>query len=79
LKLGGTFFTGSWAGFTAADAAEAPDSPLDASTRPLLRLFGTPERDKELTVYETGHAVWRTNELYRDGVAFLDEHLGPAR
>jgi formylglycine-generating enzyme required for sulfatase activity/dienelactone hydrolase/predicted Ser/Thr protein kinase len=53
--------------------------PLDASARPLLRLFGTPERDKELRVYETGHAVWTTNELYRDEVAFLDEHLGPAR
>jgi len=50
--------------------------PLDTSARPLLRLFGTPEQDKELKVYETGHAVWMTNELYRDEAAFLDKHLG---
>jgi dienelactone hydrolase len=53
--------------------------PLEARAKPLLRLFGTPEKDKELKIYETGHSVWLTNEVLRDEVAFLDKHLGPAQ
>jgi dienelactone hydrolase len=51
--------------------------PIETSVKPLLRLLGTPEKDKELKIYETGHSVWLTNELFRDEVAFLDKHLGP--
>lgn len=53
--------------------------PIETSVKPLLRLFGTPDKDKELKVYETGHSVWLTNELFRDEVAFLDKYLGPAQ
>jgi dienelactone hydrolase len=52
---------------------------LETRAKPLLRLFGTPEKDKELKIYETGHSVWVTNEVLRDELAFLDKHLGPAQ
>jgi dienelactone hydrolase len=51
--------------------------PVETRVKPLLNLLGTPEKDRELKIYETGHSVWLTNELFRDEVAFLDKHLGP--
>jgi dienelactone hydrolase len=51
--------------------------PIETSVRPLLRLLGTPAKNKELRIYETSHSVWLTNELFRDELTFLDKHLGP--
>jgi formylglycine-generating enzyme required for sulfatase activity/dienelactone hydrolase len=50
--------------------------PLETNARVLFRLFGTPEADKHLVVYPTGHSVWLLNESRRDIFDFLDRYLG---
>ena len=44
-----------------------------------LGLFGTPDKDKTLKLYEAGHAVWVRMEQKRDELDFLDKYLGPAK
>jgi dienelactone hydrolase len=51
--------------------------PLETNAKPLFRIFGTPEKDKRLIVYPTGHSVWLLNESRKDFFAFLDRYLGP--
>ena len=51
--------------------------PLDTNARRLFGLFGTPEKDKHLIVYPTGHSVWLLNEHRKDTRDFLDRYLGP--
>jgi eukaryotic-like serine/threonine-protein kinase len=51
--------------------------PLETNARLLFRLFGTPDKDKHLIVYPTGHSVWLLNEHWRDTFGFLDRYLGP--
>jgi formylglycine-generating enzyme required for sulfatase activity/dienelactone hydrolase len=46
-------------------------------TKLLFQLFGTPEEDKHLKIYETGHAIWYKNEWKRDALDFLDKYFGP--
>lgn len=50
--------------------------PLDTNARLLFRLLGTPEGQKHLIVYPTGHSVWLLNEYRRDMLGFLDRYLG---
>jgi hypothetical protein len=50
---------------------------LETNIRPFFRLLGTPDRDKDLRVYPTGHSVWLLNEYRKDMLDFLDKHLGP--
>jgi formylglycine-generating enzyme required for sulfatase activity/dienelactone hydrolase len=50
--------------------------PLETNARVLFRLFGTPEADKHLVVYPTGHSVWLLNESRQDIFDFLDRYLG---
>jgi tRNA A-37 threonylcarbamoyl transferase component Bud32/dienelactone hydrolase len=50
--------------------------PLETHTKPLFRLFGTPDKDKHLKIYDTGHAIWDTNEWKRDALDFLDQYFG---
>ena len=52
--------------------------PEGSSQRPFLQLLGTPEKDKRLVVYETGHAVPR-KEFIRESIDWLDRYLGPVR
>jgi dienelactone hydrolase len=53
--------------------------PVESRQQPLLKLFGTPEEDKKLRNYETGHAVWLKNEMRKDELDFLDKYLGPVK
>ncbi len=53
--------------------------PVESSQKPYVRLFGTPEKDKQHKVYETGHAVWIKNEVAKDQLDFLDKYLGPVK
>jgi formylglycine-generating enzyme required for sulfatase activity/dienelactone hydrolase len=53
--------------------------PLETSVKPLLALIATPEKDKYLKVYESGHSVWKLNEFLKDEFNFLDQYLGPPR
>lgn len=52
--------------------------PLDTNVRRLFNLLGTPEKDKHLLLYETGHCIWAVNECRKDMLDFLDQYLGPA-
>lgn len=49
---------------------------LETNARILFRLFGTPNEDKHLVVYPTGHSVWLLNESRKDIFDFLDRSLG---
>ena len=53
--------------------------PLEASPRPLFRLLGTPDADKKLVVYETGHSDLPHGEEVRATLDWLDKYLGPVR
>ncbi len=53
--------------------------PWETTIVSLFKLLGTPEKDKKLISYETGHSVWLQNEYRKDMFDFLDEYLGPAR
>lgn len=52
--------------------------PLESSARPLFDLMRTAPRDKVLRVYESDHAIPRT-ELVRESLAWLDKYLGPVQ
>ena len=52
---------------------------LEQRVHPLLRLFGTPDKDKVLKLYDAGHAVWLRMEQRRDEIDFLDRVFGPAK
>jgi eukaryotic-like serine/threonine-protein kinase len=54
-------------------------SPVESRQQPLLKLLGTAEKDKQLKIYETGHAVWFKNEMRKDELDFLDKYLGPVK
>jgi formylglycine-generating enzyme required for sulfatase activity/dienelactone hydrolase len=53
--------------------------PLESNQKPFLKLFGTAEKDKQLRIYETGHAVRLKNEVFKDELDFLDKYLGPVK
>ena len=53
--------------------------PLESSARGLFHRLGTPEKDKRLVLYPTGHSVWLLNEYRRDTFDFLDKYLGPVK
>jgi hypothetical protein len=52
---------------------------IEKQLNPLIRLFGTPDKDKSLKLYEAGHAVWDRMEQKRDEIDFLDKVFGPAK
>jgi formylglycine-generating enzyme required for sulfatase activity/cephalosporin-C deacetylase-like acetyl esterase len=52
-------------------------APLETNLKILFNLLGTPEKDKYLQLYETGHSVWLVNESRKDRLDFLDKYLGP--
>ena len=52
-------------------------SPIKEESSVLLKLLGTPDKDKLLRAYDTGHHVWQLNETRRDAFDWLDKYLGP--
>jgi hypothetical protein len=50
---------------------------VETNLQILFNLLGTPEKDKHLLLYETGHSVWLVNESRKDRLDFLDKYLGP--
>jgi serine/threonine protein kinase/formylglycine-generating enzyme required for sulfatase activity len=52
--------------------------PVEWNQKPYLALFGTAEKDKHYTIYETGHYIWNGNRWMKDLLDFLDRYLGPA-
>jgi len=52
--------------------------PAEASQAPMFRFLGTPEKDKQHILFDSGHSVPR-NELIKETLNWLDRYLGPAR
>ena len=51
--------------------------PVETSQRPLLRMLGTPDKDKELKLYEGGHDIFGRSEVIGYMLNWLDRYLGP--
>jgi dienelactone hydrolase len=45
---------------------------------PMFRLLGTPEKDKQLKLYESDHFIPK-NELTKETLAWFDQYLGPVQ
>ena len=52
--------------------------PMETSQKPMFNLLGTPEKDKKLIIYDTGHLVPRT-DFIRETLAWYDKYLGPVK
>jgi hypothetical protein len=52
--------------------------PVETSLKPMYNLLGTPVSEKKLIIYDTGHAVPRT-EYIRETLGWLDTYLGPVQ
>ena len=44
----------------------------------MFDLLGTPEEDKNLIIYETGHVVPRT-EIIKETLNWFDKYFGPVK
>ena len=52
--------------------------PLENNVMPFYKLLGTPEKDKELILYDTDHYVPQ-NEMIKEVLAWCDKYLGPVK
>ncbi|NNE46147.1 MAG: protein kinase [Rhodothermales bacterium] len=52
--------------------------PVETSQKPMFDLLGTPPDQKRQVIYESGHFVPR-DQLIRETLEWLDQHLGPVR
>jgi dienelactone hydrolase len=52
--------------------------PVDSSQLPLLRLLGSPEKDKKHLLYDSGH-VPPLKDFIRESLDWLDKYLGPVK
>ncbi|MET0552672.1 MAG: protein kinase [Vicinamibacteria bacterium] len=51
--------------------------PVEILQKPLVRLLGTPAKDKRHVLVDSGHSVARSLERMRETVDWLDRYLGP--
>jgi len=52
--------------------------PVESSQKPMFDFLGTPEEDKKIIIYDTGHLVPR-NELIKETLAWYDKYLGSVK
>jgi len=52
--------------------------PVESSQKPMFRLLGTPQAQKKMLVYSSGHLVPPT-EFIKETLAWLDTYLGPTQ
>ena len=50
--------------------------PVEASQKPMFRLLGTPQDQKKMLIYDSGHLVPAT-EFIKETLAWFDTYLGP--
>ena len=50
--------------------------PVESAQKPMMRLLGTPQGQKKMVVYASGHLVPPT-ELIKETLAWFDTYLGP--
>ena len=53
--------------------------PLEKTVIPTYDLLGTPEKDKNLIIYDTGHGGIPINEYRKEIFIWLDRYLGPVK
>jgi dipeptidyl aminopeptidase/acylaminoacyl peptidase len=51
-------------------------TPVETNLKVFMNLLGTPEKDKYLKLYETGHIAF-SPQSFKDILDFLDKYLGP--
>jgi eukaryotic-like serine/threonine-protein kinase len=52
--------------------------PVESAQKPMFRMLGTPQNDKKMLVYPSGHLV-PSSEFIKETLAWFDAYLGPAR
>lgn len=52
--------------------------PYETSQKYMYNFLGTPEKDKKILVYDTGHLVPRI-EIIKETLAWYDKYLGPVK
>lgn len=52
--------------------------PVETFQKPMFRLLGTPEKDKRYLLFDSGHVPPR-NDVIRETLNWLDQHLGPVQ
>lgn len=50
---------------------------LDRSVRPFFELFGAPEEDKRLALFDAGHFGFPISAVLTETLDWLDRYLGP--
>ena len=54
------------------------DLPVDLSQKPMLRLFGAPDKDKRHAIFDAGH-IPPKEFIVREVLDWFDRYLGLAR
>ena len=55
------------------------DQSSEMQAKPMLRLWGAPDTDKKLVIYEAGHVPADLHDIIREILDWLDRYLGPVR
>ena len=53
--------------------------PVESNQKPLLRLLGTPAKDKRHVILDCGHAPANFQEVAKEVLSWLDHYLGPVQ
>ena len=54
-------------------------APVETAIEPLFRLFGAPEKDRKLLLYDSGHLPQPALLWIKEALDWLDRYLGPVR
>jgi dienelactone hydrolase len=55
------------------------DQSTEHQAKPMFRLWGAPEKDKRLVLYEAGHIPADLRDVIREILDWLDRYLGPVK
>jgi hypothetical protein len=55
------------------------DQSSEKQAKPMFRLWGVPEKDKRLVIFEAGHIPANLQEVIREILDWLDKYLGPVK
>jgi hypothetical protein len=55
------------------------DQSSEMQAKPMFRLWGAPEKDKRLVIFESGHIPGDLRDIIREILDWLDKYLGPVK
>lgn len=55
------------------------DQSSEMQAKPMFRLWGAPEKDKRLVLFEAGHLPGDLRDIIREILDWLDKYLGPVK